>query len=472
MKASMSTRDVATDTEDPAFNGQSRDGGCIGWLVVLGSHVCNLFVFGVSQAIGPLFVVVQRHFEESSARTSWILAFLTSVEFLLGPLSNVCVKKIGYRMTVMLGTIISSTGYFLSAFANRIEILYISLGLAVGFGYAIITPACIGIIAFFIRKRFALANVLAACGAGLAVFIFPPLLQALIDNYGWRGSVIVFSALNAQMAVSAALFRAPEEDPENNENNRSEQMSSEAKGLKLFLSRTADTCDFGLFKIYPTFVLFTVASTISIGIGYYGLPAHLVARAENKNMGSGADISLIVSVMGLAGIIGRLVIPVILHFTKKYMSTVKVYGLTLCFAGVCNLASPLAKTYVSYMVYASILGIPVGTFFGLIPQVIRDIVGSDFLTAGAGIGTFFIAIGSLIGPPCGGYIYDVTTDYNNSFYFYGSLLTVGGCMIMILEPYTTRRRRIAESTTRLTLSNLDLDKVCVAEVATQTDMNS
>ncbi|XP_070574003.1 monocarboxylate transporter 12-like [Ptychodera flava] len=271
-----------------------------------------------------------------------------------------------------------------------------------GFGYAIIMPACIGVIAFFIRKRFALANVLAGCGAGLAVFIFPPLLQILIENYGWRGSVIVFSALNAQMGISAALFRAPEEDPENNKNNRSEQTSGEAKCLKLFLSRTTDTCDFGLFKIYPTFVLFTVASTISIGIGYYGLPAHLVARAEDKNLGSGADISLIVSLMGLAGIIGKLVIPVILHFTQRCVSTFKLYALTLCFAGVCNLASPLAKTYVSYMVYASILGIPVGTFFGLMPQVVRDIVGPDFLTAGIGIGTFFIAIGSLIGPPCGG----------------------------------------------------------------------
>ncbi|XP_070575108.1 monocarboxylate transporter 12-like [Ptychodera flava] len=326
-------------------------------------------------------------------------------------------------MTVMLGTIISSTGYFLSAFANRIEILYFSLGLAVGFGYALITPACIGIIAYFIRKRFAVANVLAGCGAGLAVFIFPPLLQILIDNYGWRGSVIVFSALNAQMGISAALFRAPEE--ENSKSDEPEQTPGEAKSLKLLLSCTADTCDFGIFKMYPTFVLFTVASTISIGIGYYGLPAHLVARAENKKFGSGADIALIVSVMGLAGIIGRLVIPLILHFTQKCMSTVKVYALTLCFAGLCNLASPLAKNYVSYMIYASVLGIPVGTFFGLIPQVIRDIVGSDFLTAGAGITTFFVAIGSLIGPPCGGYIYDVTTDYNNSFYFYGSLLTVG-----------------------------------------------
>ncbi|XP_070575109.1 monocarboxylate transporter 13-like [Ptychodera flava] len=470
MEASLSTGNVATDAEGPASDGQTRDGGCIGWLVVLGSHVCNLFVFGVSQAIGPLFVVVQRHFGESSARTSWILAFLISVQFLLGPLSNVCVKKIGFRMTVMLGTIISSTGYFLSAFANEIEILYFSLGLVVGFGYALITPACVGIIAFFIRKKIAVANVLAGCGAGLAVFIFPPLLQALIDNYGWRGSVIVFSALNAQMGISAALFRAPEE--ENSKSDESEQTPGESKGLKLLLSRTADICDLRLFKLYPTFVLFNFAITISIGMGYNGLPAHLVARAEDKNLGSGGDISLIVSVMGLAGIIGRLLIPVILHFTKRCMSTVKVYALTLCFAGVCNLASPLAKTYVSYMVYASVLGIPVGTFFGLMPQVILDIVGPDFLTAGAGIASVFAAIGSLIGPPCGGYIYDVTTDYNNSFYFYGSLITVGGLMIIILEPYTTRRQRKAESTTRQTLGNLDLDKVCVAEVATQTGVNS
>ncbi|XP_070575105.1 uncharacterized protein [Ptychodera flava] len=462
---------TAADTEVPTRGERSKDGGCLGWLVVLGAHICNLFVFGAYQAIGPLFVVIQRHFEETSARTSWIIALLAAVENGLAPLSNVFVKKIGFRKTVLLGTIISSIGYFVSAFADRIEILYFSIGLVVGFGYALIIPACIGILPFFVRKRFALANVIAASGAGLAIFIFPQLLQALIDKYGWQGAIIVFSALNAQMAISAALFRAPRQNIR--ENDATEEKCAEAKGLKRHWTRIADVCDLEIFTNYPTFVLFLLACAISIGMGYSSLPVHLLARAESKNLGSSTEIALIVSVMGLAGIIGRLIIPSILYVTKKYVASIKVFAFALCFTGVCNLASPLATDYISYITYSFILGIPVGVFSGLMPQVAKDILGPKLLTAGVGVTTLFVALGSLVGPPCGGYIYDVTQDYNYTFYFYGSLLTFGGLLIFVLEPCTSRRQRAAESTTKeKTSDDPELQNMYVAEAATLTSRNS
>ncbi|XP_070575111.1 monocarboxylate transporter 4-like isoform X2 [Ptychodera flava] len=338
---------------------------------------------------------------------------------------------------------------------------------ACGFGYALILPMSMSVIAYFIQERFTIANSLTATGAGLAVFIFPPLLQTLIDNYGWRGSFIVFSALNAQMGISAALFRAPRRGTVNT-GRTSKNSVTEAKGLTGYWKRMVNTCDFGLFRKYPTFVMYMCASAISVGIGLQSLPAHMLARAENKRLGSSTDISLIVSAFGLAGIIGRLLVPTILYFTKKCTANLNVYAFALCVTGLCNLASAFAKDYVSYMTYSSVLGVSVGICMGTKTVIARDIVGPELLTAAVGMVVLLTAFGSLIGPPFAGYIYDITGDYNNSFYFYGSMLTTGGTMIFVLEPYTTRLQRTTGDATSVTLADPRRYEECVVEAATQT----
>ncbi|XP_070575100.1 monocarboxylate transporter 13-like [Ptychodera flava] len=469
----QSSKEVTTaHSQDSTLtaHGKTRDGGVIGWLVVFGSHICHLFFGGAYQAIGPLFVVIQRHFDETSARTSWIIAFLASVEFGLGPLSNVSVKKIGFRMTVLMGTIISSAGYFFSAFAPTIEFLYLSIGLAVGIGYALILPASIGIIPHFVKKSFTVASVLAASGVGVGLFIFPPLLQILIDNYGWRGSVIVFSALNAHMGISAALFRAPEEEIPSNV--PLEEKAGNANNLKMNWICIKDTCDLRLMTKYPTYAVFVFATTIAVGIGYQSSPAHLLARAETKQFASITAISLLVSIFGLATMIGRLLIPIVLLLTKKFTTSIKTYAFALFLSGLCNLFSPLAMNYETYTAYAFFYGIFIGLHLGMQPQIALDVLGPEMVTAGTGILTFFMAIGALIGPPIGGYIYDVTGNYDNSFYFYGSLLCFGGLVMFVSEPFTNRLQRKAEGATSVTMDDLGCSEVYLVEVATQTGVIS
>nr|XP_006822788.1 PREDICTED: monocarboxylate transporter 13-like [Saccoglossus kowalevskii] len=192
-----------------ADNDSGQDGGCSGWLVVLGSHICAMFVFGVYQSIGPMFVALQHYFNASSASTSAILSLSLFLQMGMGPIANVSVKKIGFRATVMAGALISSIGFFSSSFAPSISVLYLTYGVFVGIGYGLIVSPALGVIPFFIKKRYALANALSIVGAGTGTFIFVALIQFLIDRYGWRGAFMVFSAVNAHMFISGSLFKAP-----------------------------------------------------------------------------------------------------------------------------------------------------------------------------------------------------------------------------------------------------------------------
>ncbi|XP_077989241.1 monocarboxylate transporter 13-like [Glandiceps talaboti] len=424
--------------------------GYYGWLVVLASHICMLFVLGVFQAIGPLFIALVISFNETSTRISWILSFLVFLANSLGCISSWIVDKIGYRMTVMVGSILSSIGLFLSAFAPNIEFLYFSTGILVGAGYGIIMPPALGIMFLYIKKRCALANAIAVSGGGVATIIFPPLIQSLIDNYGWRGAFVLFSAINAHMCVSAALFRIPKTFDEvqstntsatgSNNNMESEECTCQVKLNDITCQgKLNDIINYKLFVTYPSLLVHTIATFLAFGIGYFGAPAHLAARAETENLGTSQDIVFIISMYGIGGTFGRLVIPLLL--SRCGVRSTRAYGLCFVLTGIADLLSVFANTYISYMAFAICFGVLSGTFLSLMSQAIKDIVGSEYFTAGIGLVFAIAGLGGIIGPTCAGHIYDVTKDYNNSFYFYGCFSVIGGIFMLAVEPLTTRRLR-------------------------------
>lgn len=59
---------------------------------------------------------------------------------------------------------------------------------------------------YFEKKR-SLATGIAVCGSGLGTFLFAPLIEYLIAEYGWRGAMLIIAGLVLNCAVLGALFR-------------------------------------------------------------------------------------------------------------------------------------------------------------------------------------------------------------------------------------------------------------------------
>lgn len=45
------------------------------------------------------------------------------------------------------------------------------------------------------------------CGSGLGTFIFSPLVDKLIEEYNWRGAMLIIAALVFNCILFGALFR-------------------------------------------------------------------------------------------------------------------------------------------------------------------------------------------------------------------------------------------------------------------------
>jgi len=67
-----------------------------------------------------------------------------------------------------------------------VEVLFLTFGLISGFGLALCYVAAIVVVAYYFEKRRSLATGLAVCGSGIGTFIFAPMTQYLIAEYGYE----------------------------------------------------------------------------------------------------------------------------------------------------------------------------------------------------------------------------------------------------------------------------------------------
>lgn len=59
----------------------------------------------------------------------------------------------------------------------------------------------------YFEKLRSLATGIAVAGSGLGTFIFAPLIDLFIREYGWRGTLMVLSGIVLNCAVFGGLFR-------------------------------------------------------------------------------------------------------------------------------------------------------------------------------------------------------------------------------------------------------------------------
>ncbi|KAB0797474.1 hypothetical protein PPYR_08467 [Photinus pyralis] len=187
------------------------DGGW-GWAVVFGSFMIHIITDGVTYSFGVFYDEFLGYFNEGKGPTAWILSILVGITLCSGPISSAFVNRWGCRAVTIAGAILGSVCMIISSFAQNVTTLYFTIGIGTGLGFGLIyLPAIVSVTTYFEKKR-SLATGIAVCGSGLGTFIFAPLINLLLREYGWRGAMLIVSALVLECIIFGALFRPLEYD--------------------------------------------------------------------------------------------------------------------------------------------------------------------------------------------------------------------------------------------------------------------
>lgn len=199
----------SSDEDDSEEKPNIPDGGW-GWMVVLSSFIISMIADGISFSFGLLYIEFLNEFQASKSTTAWIGSLFIAVPLLSGPVMSALVDRYGCRSMTILGGIISTLGFVLASVSTSLEMMMITFGVIAGLGLGLVYVTAVVSIAYWFDKKRSLAVGLGACGTGVGTFLYAPMTQYFIEEYGWRGTILLLAGTLLNLCVCGTVMRDPE----------------------------------------------------------------------------------------------------------------------------------------------------------------------------------------------------------------------------------------------------------------------
>ncbi|CAH0725116.1 unnamed protein product, partial [Brenthis ino] len=208
---------------------------------------------------------------------------------------------------------------------------------------------------------------------------------------------------------------------------------NEKKWYDRVIQGLKSTFDFKMFTEFH-FLMFNLASLILAVwaiIPYFFLKSYMTT----VNMEGGATM---ISIVGIASGVG--IVALGWAGDQPWMNVTKVYAICLFICGLSIAAYPLIITnYWALSVNSAIFGLSYASSYSYTPAILIKLVPIDYFTLGYGLILLSQGIGHLVGPPLGGLLFDITLNWDLTFYVGGVWVILAGVFIGII-PYTANMR--------------------------------
>jgi len=123
-----------------------------------------------------------------------------------GLISGALVKRFGCRVTTLLGGLLCSLSLGLSSLAKNILMVYLTYSVLYGLGTSCVLSASLNIISKYFKKRRSMATGIVTCGQGGGVLILGPLLQTMIDAFGWQTTYQIMAGVVLFLCLSGLTY--------------------------------------------------------------------------------------------------------------------------------------------------------------------------------------------------------------------------------------------------------------------------
>lgn len=451
-------------------------------VIVFSAFMIQLITFGVAGAIGLYNIEFLDYFKVPVAELSLIGSINIGVFLGAGPLVSLLMRYISYRNVVILGSLISTASLLCIPFLNSIIFMYIVYGVVAGVGFAMAYLPSSVLAGLYFDKHRSLATGIVTSGSGLGGMLFPILVHYLIEYYGWKGSMFILAGLMLQCVVLGALLFPLEEKlikeetrkelihhdefetgkanckngTSNSNNEKIENGRNDSESMNdghacvnetdKMLERTDEVktatksdknlkinevplkhcyvlCDFSFFIFFLNNILWNMGTVICWVLG----PEYYVNMGLTKG-----NAATILTVSGIGCFIGSIIGGGLGNI--KRLNRLGMYIIWNVLVGVFTLLLPV-KIFQTVYILSSIMflsGLAFGGILGLLVIFTVDLLGEKALGDAFGYLMLSNGVGAMLGPPLGGYLKDEYGTFDLTFYLSGSLIVVGGLMMLLI----------------------------------------
>lgn len=398
------------------------------WPLVLAASVGFSFFSVMIAATGIFFEPLSKEFGWSRTLLSSGPSIANSLTAILGPFFGALIDRFGSRKVVLPGLLITVTSIVAFSLANGSEVQWIALWVVFGIVAVSIksTSWTAPVLGVFEKSR-GLALGLTLAGTAVAQIVVGPLANWLIVSFGWRAAYVWLGiGWGGVTFVLCLFFLFDAHDKARRDQKEAvfEDIQTSKTQLPGLTTREAIR-DSALWRV--------ALSNFLIMLLTLGLQIHMFPILTDAGV-SRSNAAWMLSLAGVAGIVGKLVTGILLDRYKPNW----IGGLTLGAASLTFLLLWQGVGSVTLILFAIVVnGYAAGSKTQITAFLTSSYGGMRNFGKIYGVMAGLMAAAAGIGPLIAGLIYDQRGGYE-PFLVVGALgCIVGGILMITLPNYPT-----------------------------------
>lgn len=397
---------------------------------------------GVLHSFSVIFVALLSEFGLNRATFSGIFSLHIFVFFSGGVFVGPLLDRFGPRIIIPSGSVLIGLGLLACSQISSPYQLYLFYGLITPIGTcgASWLPNTTIITNWFVRRRGMVVGIV-MCGSGMAMLVFIPLTQLMVERFGWRGAflgiaiiaVLWLAPLNAlfQRARPESMGLLPDgEDPESTQKKQDRGNPVRSMPRLWTLSEAIRQRSFWMMCLA---IFCNPLATFTIVL-------HQVAFVVGRGF-EPMYVSSILGFVGLSAMAGRVVCGTLSDRTGRELAytifmTPAAVAITLLFFLDAERGWILP-------VYVVLLGLGMGVGGAMFPPMIADLFPGPSLGRIMGITAAFGGFGAAFGSWFAGYMHDLTGSY--TWGLFCVLMAILGAVTFVWIAAPSRARAITQN---------------------------